>query len=85
MTVSGTFETATYAAGTWRAVFNNQQCTGTWETAGGGGGDDSEIRGDHSYVQGVYWNPDDLPGWGFFVDNQEDSLFGAIYGYMGSD
>jgi hypothetical protein len=84
MTVSGTFETATYAAGTWKAVFNGTQCTGTWETPGGGE-DELDITIDHSYVQGMYWNPDELPGWGFFVDNQENTLFGAIYGYMGSD
>jgi hypothetical protein len=83
MTVSGSFETATYAAGTWKAVFNGEQCTGTWETSGGGGDDDLTV--DHSYVQGVYWNPEDLPGWGFFVDIQEDTMFGAIYGYKGSD
>lgn len=34
-----------------------------------------------AYVKGVYWNPDELPGWGFFVDIQELTLFGAIYGY----
>ncbi|MDT8322312.1 MAG: hypothetical protein RQ826_17495 [Xanthomonadales bacterium] len=34
-----------------------------------------------AYVKGVYWNPDELPGWGFFIDIQELTLFGAIYGY----
>jgi hypothetical protein len=36
MTISGTFESATQAAGTWEAVFHGEQCTGTWETPGGG-------------------------------------------------
>lgn len=36
-----------------------------------------------AWVDGVYWNPDILPGWGFFVDAQEDTFFGAIYGYDG--
>lgn len=39
----------------------------------------------HAYVKGVYWNPSQLPGWGFIVDVQEEMMFGAIYGYMGSD
>lgn len=38
-----------------------------------------------AWVDGVYWNPEQLPGWGFFVDAQEETLFGAIYGYQGSD
>jgi hypothetical protein len=87
MTVSGTFEPLTQTAGTWEAVFHGEECTGTWtwETSPGGGGGDPDIMIDHAYVQGVYWNPGDLPGWGFFVDIQEDTMFGAIYGYMGSD
>lgn len=35
----------------------------------------------HAWVDGVYWNQSALPGWGFFVDVQEETLFGAIYGY----
>ncbi|MFC1688287.1 hypothetical protein ACFL07_01335 [Pseudomonadota bacterium] len=38
-----------------------------------------------AWVDGVYWNPQQLPGWGFFVDAQEETLFGAIYGYEGND
>lgn len=44
-----------------------------------------ETKINHAWVQGVYWNPQLLPGWGFFVDVQEETLFGAIYGYMGND
>jgi len=36
----------------------------------------------HAWVDGVYWNQNELPGWGFFVDVQEETLFGAIYGYL---
>lgn len=36
----------------------------------------------HAWVDGVYWNPNQLPGWGFFVDAQEEFLFGAVYGYQ---
>jgi len=35
----------------------------------------------HAWVDGVYWNQNELPGWGFFVDAQEETMFGAIYGY----
>ena len=45
--------------------------------------DDTKFN--HAWIQGVYWNPGELPGWGFFVDVQEETMFGAIYGYMGSD
>lgn len=44
-----------------------------------------ETKIEHAWVQGVYWNPDLLPGWGFFVDVQEKTFFGAIYGYDGND
>lgn len=43
------------------------------------------ISPDHSWVKGVYWSPGALPGWGFFVDLQEDLFFGAVYGYEGPD
>jgi hypothetical protein len=36
ITISGTFESATQAAGTWNAEVLGEQCTGTWETPGGG-------------------------------------------------
>jgi len=80
MTLAGSFESATGAAGTWNAVVNSVACAGTWEASIEGDPDD-EIAVDHAYVQGVYWNPDELPGWGFFVDVQEDNMFGAVYGY----
>lgn len=44
-----------------------------------------ETRVNHAWTDGVYWNAQALPGWGFFVDAQEDSLFGAIYGYDNGD
>lgn len=40
-----------------------------------------EVYLNHAWVDGVYWNRGELPGWGFFVDVQETTLFGAIYGY----
>jgi len=46
----------------------------------------SELDGlvfiDHAWVHGYYSNRVDLPGWGVFVDVQEDTLFGAVYGYL---
>lgn len=86
MTIAGTFDSATEASGTWKAVFHGTQCAGTWDTSPeGGGGTESDVTIDHAFIEGVYWNPDDLPGWGFFVDVQEDTMFGAVYGYLGSD
>lgn len=41
----------------------------------------AETKVDHAWVQGVYWNPSVLPSWGFFADVQEETFFGAIYGY----
>lgn len=40
---------------------------------------------DHSWVQGSYWSPSQFPGWGVLVDVQEDTMFGAVYGYMGNE
>jgi hypothetical protein len=40
---------------------------------------------DSDYVKGVYWNPNELPGWGFFFDVQNNAMFGAVYGYNGAD
>lgn len=86
MTVSGTFNSASHASGDWAGKINNVDCNGTWETAGGGGGDlEFEVTVDHAYVQGVYVNPDQLPSWGFFADVQEETFFGAVYGYFGGD
>lgn len=39
----------------------------------------------HAWVDGVYWNQAELPGWGFFADVQEETLFGAIYGYLNGE
>jgi hypothetical protein len=44
-----------------------------------------EVYVNHAWVDGVYWNQGELPGWGFFVDVQEETLFGAIYGYASSE
>ncbi len=85
MTVSGTFTSATRASGDWEAEVSNVDCNGTWLTPddNGGGGDlEIEVAVDHAYVRGVYVNPDELPSWGFFADVQEESFFGAIYGYL---
>ena len=38
-----------------------------------------------AWVDGVYWNQNELPGWGFFVDVQEESMFGAVYGYTNGE
>lgn len=85
ISVSGLFGPDTVTAGTWEAVFNGEECDGTWSWSTSLGVEDPDLRLDHAYVKGVYWNPEDYPGWGFFADIQEDTLFGAIYGYMGSD
>jgi len=39
----------------------------------------------HAWVDGVYWNQYELPGWGFFADVQEETMFGAIYGYTNGE
>jgi hypothetical protein len=46
---------------------------------------EESIRLNAAYIDGVYWNPSELPGWGFFIDVQESTLFGAVYGYLGDD
>jgi hypothetical protein len=43
------------------------------------------VKVDPDYVKGVYWSPGELPGWGFFFDGQNNSMFGAVYGYKGAD
>jgi hypothetical protein len=40
-----------------------------------------EVYFNQAWVDGVYWNANELPGWGFFVDVQEETMFGAVYGY----
>ena len=84
--VSGVFEPEFRDAGTWEADIDGEECSGTWfwQTALEGE-DPGGLSIDHAFVQGVYWNPEEFPGWGFFVDIQEDTLFAAIFGYMGSD
>lgn len=44
-----------------------------------------EVYINQAWVDGVYWNQNLLPGWGFFVDVQEETMFGAIYGYTNGD
>ena len=87
MTISGSFDSSTQAAGPWEAVVNGTRCAGNWEATGpdNGQGETYDVTIDHAFVKGVYWNPDELPGWGFFVDVQEETFFGAIYGYQGAD
>jgi len=46
---------------------------------------EDSVRLNAAYIDGVYWNPSALPGWGFFIDVQETSIFGAVYGYLGDD
>ena len=41
----------------------------------------AEVYVNQAWVDGVYWNLGVLPGWGFFVDVQEETMFGAVYGY----
>lgn len=43
------------------------------------------VKFDHTWVKGLYWNPSELPGWGVFVDVQEETLFGAVYGYKSNE
>jgi hypothetical protein len=40
-----------------------------------------EVYINQAWIDGVYWNQNVLPGWGFFVDVQEETMFGAVYGY----
>jgi hypothetical protein len=44
-----------------------------------------EVYFNQAWVDGVYWNVNELPGWGFFVDAQEETMFGAVYGYMNGE
>ena len=46
---------------------------------------DDVVKIDHTWVQGSYWSPGAYPGLGVLVDVQEDTMFGAVYGYMGND
>ena len=87
MTISGSFDSSTQAAGPWDAVIHGTQCNGSWAATGPDNGtvETYDVTIDHAFVKGVYWNPDVLPGWGFFVDIQEETFFGAIYGYQGAD
>ena len=43
------------------------------------------VQIDHSWVQGSYWSPSQYPGWGFLVDVQGLTMFGAVYGYIGDE
>lgn len=43
------------------------------------------VQIDHTWVQGSYWSSGEYPGLGVLVDVQEDTMFGAVYGYMGND
>jgi len=43
------------------------------------------VKFDHAWVNGLYWNPGELPGWGVFVDVQEETMFGAVYGYKSNE
>lgn len=43
------------------------------------------VEFDHAWVKGLYWNRGELPGWGFFVDVQEETMFGAVYGYENNE
>ena len=46
---------------------------------------EDSIQLNAAFIDGVYWNPSELPGWGFFIDVQEATMFGAVYGYLGDD
>jgi hypothetical protein len=43
------------------------------------------VKFDHTWVKGLYWNPGELPGWGIFADVQEETMFGAVYGYKNGE
>ena len=62
MTISGTFESATEAVGTWDAVFRGEQCTGTWEAMV----DDPEAFTMNAGLNDAWYNPD-TDGQGFFI------------------
>lgn len=55
---------------------------GTFISATQAAGDSTEVIVNRAFIQGFYWAPDMLPGWGFFVDLQEDRFFGALFGYL---
>jgi hypothetical protein len=44
-----------------------------------------DVKFDHAWVKGLYWNPSELPEWGVFVDVQEEMMFGAVYGYKNNE
>lgn len=83
MTLAGSFTSATQASGTWEADMLGTACDGDWTaTTQATGGSSTEVIINHAFIQGVYWNPEELPGWGFFVDLQEDTFFAALFGYL---
>jgi len=43
------------------------------------------VKIEHSWVRGSYWNNSVLPGWGVLVDVQEDTIFGAVFGYLNNE
>jgi len=76
--LTGFFTSSTGAGGNWEVtVDGGAGCQGTWNASH----DSSSRTIDHDFVKGVYWNPEELSGWGFFADVQEDQFFGAVYGY----
>jgi hypothetical protein len=82
MRMAGTFVSSTAAGGNWQiTAAGGSGCQGFWDATF----DDSGQSVDHAFVKGVYWSPEELPGWGFFADVQEETFFGAVYGYMDQD
>jgi len=79
--LKGTFVKSRTGTGTWRVVVDGVRCDGTWNAFY----DTSSRSVDHAFVKGVYWSPEELPGWGFFADVQEDLFFAAVFGYLDQD
>jgi hypothetical protein len=74
----GTFLSSKLVSGSFQVTAQGAICEGFWEADYAA----SNRSIDHAFVEGVYWNPEDLPGWGFFTDIQENLFFGAVYGYL---
>jgi hypothetical protein len=79
--LSGIFASSTWAAGDWKAKVEGVTCQGNWNAAY----NTSSRTVDHAFIKGVYWGQEELPGWGFFADVQEETFFCAVYGYLDQD
>ncbi len=77
MTVSGTFKSATQASGTWKAVFYDEECTGTW-TSGETTQDSTLVI--NGYLSGSWYNASQS-GHGFSIEVVDEDTT-IVYWYM---